>query len=46
MSLNMMLYKDLPEDHKQRVKKEWESDPMNYDEEIDDEQLILTDLKI
>jgi len=44
MGLKLIKFKDVPKEHKDRIKEEWESDPINYDEEIESDQLILTDL--
>jgi hypothetical protein len=44
MGLKLIKFKDVPEEHQERIREEWESDPLNHDEEIEPSQLILTDL--
>lgn len=37
-------FKDLKEEHKKRFREQWDKNPKNYDEKLDDNQMILIPL--
>ena len=41
----MIKFKDLNKESQKEVKEDWEKNPINYDEELDENQLIMIDEK-
>ena len=44
MGLEIIKFKYLDKEDQEQFRKEFEADPLNYDEELDENQLILTEV--
>ena len=45
MAITIIKFKDLKEKHQEKFKKEYEADPKNYDEELDENQMVMVDVE-
>ena len=45
MGITIIRFKDLKKEHQDRFRKEWDKDPKNYDEPLDDNQLVMVDVE-
>lgn len=44
MSITMIQFKDFNEKYRKKIKEDWDKDSKNYDEEIEENQLIMIDV--
>ncbi len=44
MAVTIIKYKDMIEEHREKFAEDWDKDSKNYDEELEENQLILIDV--